>query len=379
VKAGKPARIGFFGLLGSGNIGNDASLEAVIRYLRQAHPDAELDAMCMGPETVHARYGLPAIPMQRSRCSTPGKALAKARDLARTAAWVRRHDAVIVPGMGVLEASLPVNPWGMPLALFVLSASGKLFRTRVALVSVGAAVVRRRATATLFTWTARLATYRSFRDERSRDALRRHGIEGPVYPDLAFGLEQPPGGSGDPQTVAVGVMAYYGGNDDRHRAAELHENYVTAMTEFCGWLTDNDYKVKVFAGDAVDAPVIDLVAARAHVEACPITTFAEVTDLISESGTVVATRFHNVLFALKLARPTISVSYHPKNDALMADMGQGDFCQPASAVSAELLVKQFTEVRTHSARIQQELQTTNTKRAVEVRSQFQELSRVVIR
>ena len=40
-------RVGLFGLLGSGNIGNDASLDAVLGYLRSYHPDVVLDAMCM--------------------------------------------------------------------------------------------------------------------------------------------------------------------------------------------------------------------------------------------------------------------------------------------------------------------------------------------
>ena len=56
-------RVGLFGLLGSGNIGNDASLDAVLGYLRSYHPDAVLDAMCMGAEQVRARYGIDAIPL----------------------------------------------------------------------------------------------------------------------------------------------------------------------------------------------------------------------------------------------------------------------------------------------------------------------------
>ena len=40
------SRVGLFGLLGSGNIGNDASMDAVLRYLRADHPDAIVDAMC---------------------------------------------------------------------------------------------------------------------------------------------------------------------------------------------------------------------------------------------------------------------------------------------------------------------------------------------
>jgi len=373
-------RIGFFGLLGSGNIGNDASLEAVVRYLREHHPDAELDAMCMGPDTVRERYGFPATHLQWHRTrrdpGTKAKSLGKVLDILRTAAWVGRHDAVIVPGMGVLEASLPLNPWGMPLSLLTVSVSGRLLRTKVALVSVGAAVVRRRATATLFAWTARLATYRSFRDERSRAAL---GGSDPVYPDLAFGLDTQPPQAPDPMTVGVGVMAYYGGNDDRDRAAELHENYIASVTEFCRWLAGQGYQIRVFAGDECDTPVIEEIASRlpGQVEPCPVRTLGDVIDVIGSASTVVASRFHNVLFALKLGKPTISISYHPKNDVLMADMGQDTFCQPADSVSAELLIKQFTELRTHAADISRELDALAAERARGVDAQLGELSRVI--
>ncbi|MGW5693021.1 hypothetical protein ACWEWX_19220, partial [Streptomyces asiaticus] len=53
-------RVGVFGLLGSGNLGNDGSLEAVLGYLRAEHPDAVVDALCGGPEAVTARFGIPA-------------------------------------------------------------------------------------------------------------------------------------------------------------------------------------------------------------------------------------------------------------------------------------------------------------------------------
>jgi len=48
-------RVGLFGLLGSGNIGNDASVEAIMRYLRIEYPDATIDAMCMGWKRMHDR------------------------------------------------------------------------------------------------------------------------------------------------------------------------------------------------------------------------------------------------------------------------------------------------------------------------------------
>src|SRR5262249_8038791 len=159
----------------------------------------------------------------------------------RTASWTSRHDVVIVPGMGVLETSLPLRATGVPYALFLLSASGRFLATKVALVSVGATAVKQRPTRWLCNAAAGLAFYRSYRDGSSFDAMRRRGVCGPgdrVYPDLVFGLKVRDSGPGDPNDVAVGVMAYHGGNDDRKKSADIYARYVGVMKHFVGWLVD---------------------------------------------------------------------------------------------------------------------------------------------
>ena len=173
---------GLFGLLGSANIGNEAQLESVLAYLRADHPGAVLDAMSSGPENVTAKYGIDAVPMlwfekyeQRTSgvVAIPLKVLGKGIDAVRTASWVRRHDVVIVPGAGVLEAALPLRAWGIPYSMFLLCAAGRLFGTKVALISVGASAINQRATRWLFTSAAKLAFYRSFRDVQSRDLMKQ--------------------------------------------------------------------------------------------------------------------------------------------------------------------------------------------------------------
>ena len=183
---GTAPRVGLFGLIGSGNSGNDASTETVLAYLREAHPDAVIDALCGGPERVRAAYGIDAAPLfwyqkfEQRKSGAPAaflKVLGKGVDSMRIASWARRHDAVIVPGAGALETTLPQHAWGYPYALFLLTASGKLLRTKVALVSVGADLINKRATRWLSNATARLASYRSYRDAYSLEAMRQRGID----------------------------------------------------------------------------------------------------------------------------------------------------------------------------------------------------------
>ncbi|OAR27698.1 hypothetical protein A8W25_02565 [Streptomyces sp. ERV7] len=383
--------MGVFGLLGSGNLGNDGSLEALLGYLRAEHPNAVVDALCGGPEAVTARFGIPATRLHwyrgeyrtASRAgAVAGKGLGKLVDVFRTAAWVRRHDVVIVPGMGVLEATLPLRPWGFPYSLFLLCASGRLLGTRVALVSVGAAEIRDRPTRALVRWSARLAAYRSYRDTQSRDAMRAMGVDtarDEVYPDLAFALPTPrvstPAGS--PGPVCLGVMDFHGGNDDRARAEEIHRRYLDGTIRFVRTLVEEGRQVRLLTGDTCDATV---VAAILDAVGSPLVTDAEVAslaDLMKETAaadTVVAIRYHNLISALKAGTPTLALCYAAKSDALMDRMGLAAYVHPAREVDADRLTEQFRALEKHAPELRQTLAERNLAAARQLQDQFTELT-----
>jgi len=392
ARQGRAPRVGLFGLLGSGNIGNDISMQSMLAYLRSSQPDATIDAMCMGPERVRADAGIDAIPLQWSRryegrvSGLPAKALkaaGKGIDAFRTAAWVRRHDVVIVPGMGVLEASTPINPWGVPYALFLLSACGRIFRTKVALVSVGATMINQPSVRWLSDWAARLAYYRSYRDARSLDAMRRRGLDvsrDRVFPDLVFAIPPAATETADPQTVGVGVMAYYGTNDDRARADDIHSSYTGTMIRLVQWLLDDGRNVRLFVGDSGDAEAVAEIfsALRAshpalapgRVVAEQITSFAELMRAMAPASSVVATRYHNVMCALKLGKPAISLGYSDKNVSLMEDMGLPEFCQHANDISFDRLIEQFAKLETNADQIRATVGERNAELAARLSEQF---------
>ncbi|WP_445518019.1 polysaccharide pyruvyl transferase family protein [Streptomyces sp. NEAU-174] len=384
-------RVGVFGLLGSGNLGNDGSLEAVLGYLRAEHPEAVVDALCGGPEAVTARFGIPATRLHwyrgeyrtASRAgSIAAKGLGKLVDVFRTAAWVRRHDVVIVPGMGVLEATLPLRPWGFPYSLFLLCASGRLLRTRVALVSVGAAEIRNRPTRALVRWSARLAAYRSYRDTQSRDAMRAMGVDttrDEVYPDLAFSLPAPQASAptGTPGPVCLGVMDFHGGNDDRARAEEIYRRYLDGTIRFVRTLVEEGRPVRLLTGDQCD---LSVVAAILDAVDSPLVTAAEpasLTDLMNEmaaADTVVAVRYHNLICALKTGTPVLALCYAAKSDALMDRMGLGAYCHPAREVDADRLLEQFRDLEKHAAKLRQTLTERNRAAAEQLAHQFAALT-----
>jgi polysaccharide pyruvyl transferase WcaK-like protein len=391
-------RVGIFGKVGAGNIGNDASMEAVLGYLRSDHPDAIVDAMCSGPDTVKTRYGIEAVPLfwhhkfpdhASGPVGTVLKVLGKGIDVVRIASWVRRHDVVIVPGAGVLEASLPMIPRGFPYALYLLSASGKLFGTKVAMVSVGAGAINQRTTRWLFNSAARLAAYRSYRDPGAREAMRNRGIDvshDNVYPDLAFSLPPPSADAVDEQLVAVGVMAYSGTNDDRKQADEIYTEYVAAMKRLVRWLVDSGRRVLLIVGDTngsddavVQEILSDIKASRPGVDPiavapASVSSYADVMKVLAPVSSVIAIRYHNILCALKLGKPTISIGYSPKHDVLMEEMGLPEFGLAVSVLDFDQLTSRFTDLERRAPELRQKLAERNAIKARLVEDLFAELS-----
>jgi polysaccharide pyruvyl transferase WcaK-like protein len=390
-------RVGIFGKVGAGNIGNDASMEAVLGYLATYQPESIVDAMCTGPDTVKARYGIGAVPLfwhhkfryESGITATTLKVLGKGVDAVRTASWTRRHSVVIVPGAGVLEASLPMLPRGFPYGLFLLSLSGKLFGTKIAMVSVGAGAVNQPLTRWLFDSAARLAFYRSYREVGARDAMRTRGLDvsqDNVYPDLAFARPTPPRVAVDERTVAVGVMAYYGTNDERKQADEIYARYVDGMRQFVRWLVDQGRRVVLVVGDtngsdgaAVQQILEDVRTSRPDLDPtavvpAAVTSYADVMRVLMPVSSVVAIRYHNVLCALQLCKPTIAISYSPKHDAVMADMGLPEFSMAVNALNVGDLINLFTELESRSAELSLTLTQRNEEKRQLIGDLFAELS-----
>jgi polysaccharide pyruvyl transferase WcaK-like protein len=180
-------------------------------------------------------------------------------------------------------------------------------------------------------------------------------------------------------------MAYYGSNDDRRQAGEIHVAYVKKMERFVRWLADSGYRIRLFGGDnrwddgIVEEILSDLRAHRPDLEpmwavADPVTSLDELMREMVSVGTIVAIRYHNVLCALKLGKPTLSLSYAKKHDLLMADMGLSEFCQFANTLDVDRLIEQFTELQSRSAELTQTMAERNAEKARLLDKQFAELS-----
>jgi polysaccharide pyruvyl transferase WcaK-like protein len=94
-------------------------------------------------------------------------------------------------------------------------------------------------------------------------------------------------------------------------------------------------------------------------------------------GAIIATRFHNLIAALKLAKPTIAIGYSVKHRDLMADAGLAEFSHPVDAFDLGALVEQLHDMERRAETLRRSLCSHNAALAEELERQFDELDDVL--
>jgi polysaccharide pyruvyl transferase WcaK-like protein len=266
---------------------------------------------------------------------------------------------------------------------------------KVIFASIGAGPIRHPLSRCFMKAAARAAHYRSYRDTLSKEFMQSIGFaarQDPICPDIAFALPapastRPQAGAGRPLTIGVGVMTYHGWQNDRTRGAAVYAAYLQKMTSFLLWLLDGGHVVRVLMGDEADRRAVDdlLRAVRStrpdlaeHVILfAPARTLYEVLQQIAETDFVVATRYHNVVCALRMDKPTISIGYAEKNDALLAQMGLADFCQHIEHLDVNLLQRQTTRLMSDLAAFELRIREIRTQFESKLREQEELLASLI--
>jgi polysaccharide pyruvyl transferase WcaK-like protein len=384
----RPLRVAFFGFLGSGNFGNDASMETVLHWLTLRKRRLVLQCLTIAPRELERRYGIKAIPLT-AMSSRPAdgilraafrKSLGRALDFPRNLMLVRSLDCVIVPGMGMLEDSLGMRPWGMPLWLFLMAAACRIEGCAFVLLDIGAEPTRNRLTRWLYVHTANWAAHVSYRDEWSAEVMRAAGAREPegVAPDLAFAHPLSREVDPRPGRIVVGVMAHYGPSRDERLRKEVRETYVQSLADALVRLLDDGNEVVLLGGDLADAGVAHDVATKVSAarpdqrQGCltvlELTGFDEVSEEMAKAEVVIASRWHNLLASLRLARPTISVGYSEKSARLMHSLGLSEYHQRLIELDPVRLVAQVSRARTETEALSAHLDRINRSYSADVES-----------
>ncbi len=378
----KPKRICFFGHFGSPNLGNEITFQTVLYHVRRLLPESEVACICTEPEALAAAQKIETVPISRTFVK-PGRLRTRLARLLRKVfiglpsepwRWVgafktlRGADALIIPGTGLVTDAYGLMAWG-PYNLFKWSLIASVCRCKVLFVSVGAGPVYSAVGKYFVKSALSLADFRSYRDNASLEYLKGIGFStnnDRIYPDLVFGLPE----TMLPQNcdrrdkrsiVGLGVMPYAGKYSVANPSDTIYQEYLKSLVTLVEWLLARDYNIRLLIGEASDTSASEqfnslLRASMGHYDEDrlidqPAGSVEQLLAQIAATDMVVATRFHNVLLALVLNKPVISISFHHKCASLMKEMGLSEYCQDISHINADRLIEQFQELQSNAQKL----------------------------
>ena len=363
--------VALFGNFGTGNFGNDGSLEAFIELLKRASFAATVTCICYGDQVVSDNFGVLALPIMSGPSAyfsllntfllkVPNRIV----NLWRAYRIAKRYDLIVVPGTGILD-DFKERWYGTPYQLFIWSACARLAGTPFAFFGIGAGPIVNAKSRRLMVAAAKLASYRSYRDVPSKAFLSRHGVNtahDAIMPDIAFALTPPDPHAARPRptnkpTIGIGVMDYDGWKVKDENGPAIYAAYEEKITAFAAWAIKQGFAVRILIGDVHDRVIADKLAntLRSQFETPgdvlidPAETLSDIMGQMAQTDIVVATRYHNIVCAILASKPVISIGYAEKNDVLLKSVGLAEFTQRIEDLDLERLKQQFLRLYEHRA------------------------------
>lgn len=384
----KRKKIIFFGHFGTLNFGNESTFEAILYHLRRFLADVEVGCVCSGPEALAAAHSIEAVAISSmvvkpSRLRNPvvrflrkvfvgiPVELYRWLEVFKT---LKGTDTFMVPGTGLLTDAYGLSRWG-PYNLFKWTAIAKLRGCKVLFVSVGAGPIY----GVLGRWLVRsalaLADFRSYRDRSSLEWVKQIGLRvscDRIYPDLVFSLPETKipratRKNGDRCVVGIGLMEYAGRYSVPNPSDETYPSYLETLVLFVKWLVAHEYNVRLLMADDQDwltaREFKSLLKTRVpgldehRIADDPAECVGQLLSQLAATDLVVATRFHNILFALLLEKPVISISFHHKCSSLMREMGLSEYCHDINELSGHGLIESFHALENDAEKLKLTIRT----------------------
>jgi polysaccharide pyruvyl transferase WcaK-like protein len=282
--------------------------------------------------------------------------------------FLRMHDLVIVSGGGQLNEEWG-GAWGQPFALFKWAVLARCARVPYVLASVGVGRVKSRTSRLLISNTFRLAQYRSYRDKNTRAfaaGLLKVASEDPIVPDHVLALprsEMPcPSGirvlaQGRP-IVAISPIAYAKPQRWPTENRGIYDRYMIQMADVMSQLLERGYFLVVVCSSLWDdeSAIADLLrhlndrsrsvpTDQMHIPA--ITTWRSLVGSLLDVDFLIASRLHSVILGLVAGTPTVAISFEPKVEWVMQDLGQTGYLVTIGDFVAKDVISALDRISVH--------------------------------
>lgn len=375
---------------GFGNLGDDATVAAVLHNIKLRWPDAEVTGLTLNPSDTQQRHGIKCFAIHRDCKRPPSQAtLAPSGNVKkplegypRLRAFLRLIKAIVIrapknfvrESLFILE-SLPIaksfdllvisgggqlrdkgkGPYAFPYTIFKWVALARLMGARCYVINAGAGPLKTRSGKFFLRNALRLADHTSFRDERSRKMLMDAGFRqaGPTEADCVYSLPVPNRQTGEralekrKAVVGISPMRVYWEDNPG-----LYSYLIEQLGELGAWLGRNGHELQLFSTELPSdyAPIADLQAAlEAKLPDAPLglPNVEGLENLLAKMPAmdyVVTCRFHGVVFAHLLNIPVLAISHHPKVATLMNDIGLSEYCLDVNSFDSARLIQTFTRL-----------------------------------
>jgi polysaccharide pyruvyl transferase WcaK-like protein len=220
-------KIGLLHHVGGGNLGDDATLDAVAGNINRRWPNAELVAFSMNPDDTERRHRIRSHPIRRKGWNIGDKPAGTEATLKETVkSLTRKYGAVFyllkatnavvrLPSEVLREVSFLVSsrrniksfdllvisgggqlterdgPWAFPYTIFKWVVLARSAGVRCMFLNLGAGPLTHPLSKFFVTRALLAADYVSLRDDKSRALVHEIGFTGEsrVCPDSVYGLE----------------------------------------------------------------------------------------------------------------------------------------------------------------------------------------------
>jgi polysaccharide pyruvyl transferase WcaK-like protein len=381
-----PPRIVLLHHTGGGNLGDQASVDAVICNIRRRWPGSVIGLLSMNPGETEGIHGVPSYPLRTytwevgyasasrnansaRKCHLMGwlrttriPVIRLPRAICREVAFLIRalrtvghFDLLIISGGGQLTGKS--GPWGFPYSIMTWVFLAKSIGRQCILLNVGAGPLTDPLTKFFVTRTLYAADYVSFRDKPSQVLARNVGFAGEsqVFPDNVYGLEvctHGVGGLHEPAEPLVGISPLAYPNRYVFSTAEQRAMYDDVIAKFAALallLARRSYSIALFGTDIGEDPAViedlrTVLRDRHKIVTPPYEPVKMVDELLRKMSTmeyVVTCRFHGIVFAHLLNKPVLAISPHPKVADHMSALGLSKYCVDIRTFDPNLLADTF--------------------------------------
>jgi polysaccharide pyruvyl transferase WcaK-like protein len=423
----KAMRIGLLNHIGGGNLGDEATLGAVLQNIKTRWPHAEMVAFTMNPENSELRHGIPSYPLRRQtwtiKCDPgPEKSAAKTsrkktlrsalsrfkflnwcakkvyaltfrlpvtlirelRFLNASRKLIRALDILVISGGGQLTER--DGPWAFPYTLWKWVLLSRSCNVETIFLNVGAGPLMSRLGKTFTRRALDAAEYVSFRDTESQVLVREIGFAGrsSIVHDSVYSLQCPsfafsPANPGT--RLRVGFAAVPFGDPRLHpkeKDSVVYDRFLDKCIKIINGLVNQGYLVTLFGTDVgVDALVnADILARLREQGAVTLPEYAEVETVegllrvMSAMDYIVTCRFHGVIFAHLLNKPVLAIAHHPKVTHLMNGLGLSEYCVDIQGFDPVRLMDTFTALVGNSEAVKKSMAANFVDYRAKLTAQF---------